>query len=210
VTGPGEDDVTGRPGDDAGAAVDAWSRAHHDELVAVRRHLHAHPELGFAEHETTAYLEQRLTAAGLRPRRLKVGTGLVCDIGESGPGGTGRADGPVVVLRADIDALPLTDLKDVPYASTRDGLCHACGHDVHTTVLLGVALALASLDHLPGTVRCVFQPAEEQVPGGGLEVVDEGVLSGATRAFALHCDPSLQAGKVGLRTGSITAACDRV
>jgi amidohydrolase len=188
---------------DPGRAVDVWSRAHQPELVAVRRHLHAHPELGFAEHETTAYLEQRLTAAGLKPRRLKGGTGLVCDVG-------GDVDGPVVVLRADIDALPLTDLKDVPYASTRDGLCHACGHDVHTTVLLGVALALASLDHLPGTVRCVFQPAEEQVPGGGLEVVDEGVLAGATRAFALHCDPSLQAGKVGLRTGSITAACDRV
>jgi amidohydrolase len=189
--------------DDPGRAVDVWSRAHQAELVGVRRHLHAHPELGFAEHETTAYLEERLRAAGLTPRRLKVGTGLVCDIG-------GDVDGPVVVLRADIDALPLTDLKDVPYASTRDGVCHACGHDVHTTVLLGVALALASLDHLPGTVRCVFQPAEEQVPGGGLEVVDEGVLAGATRAFALHCDPSLPAGKVGLRTGSITAACDRV
>ncbi|WP_369139681.1 amidohydrolase [Modestobacter versicolor] len=189
--------------DHRGQAVDAWSRAHHDELVAVRRHLHAHPELGFVEHETTAFLEQRLTAAGLAPRRLKSGTGLVCDVG-------GDVDGPVVVLRADIDALPLTDLKDVSYASTRDGLCHACGHDVHTTVLLGVALALASLEHLPGTVRCVFQPAEEQVPGGGLEVVDEGVLAGATRAFALHCDPSLQVGRVGLRTGSITAACDRV
>ncbi|WP_171058283.1 amidohydrolase [Modestobacter altitudinis] len=202
MTVPGEDDVPGRPGgDDAGAAVDAWSRAHHDELVAVRRHLHAHPELGFAELETTAFLESRLTAAGLQPRRLKGGTGLVCDVG----GG-----GPVVVLRADIDALPLHDLKDVPYASTRDGLCHACGHDVHTTVLLGVALALASLDRLPGTVRCVFQPAEEQVPGGGLQVVDEGLLSGASRAFALHCDPSVPVGMVGLRTGSITAACDRV
>jgi amidohydrolase len=204
MSAEGDDGMTGRMSeDDPGRAVDVWSRAHQAELVAVRRHLHAHPELGFAEHETTAHLEQRLSAAGLKPRRLKGGTGLVCDVG-------GDVDGPVVVLRADIDALPLTDLKDVPYASTRDGLCHACGHDVHTTVLLGVALALASLDHLPGTVRCVFQPAEEQVPGGGLEVVDEGVLAGATRAFALHCDPSLQVGRVGLRTGSITAACDRV
>jgi len=202
------DEVTDARQDEAGRAVDVWSRTHQPELVAVRRHLHAHPELGFAEHETTAYLEQRLTAAGLRPRRLKGGTGLVCDVG--GVGGSSDLAGPVVVLRADIDALPLTDLKDVPYASTRDGLCHACGHDVHTTVLLGVALALASLGQLPGTVRCVFQPAEEQVPGGGLEVVDEGVLAGATRAFALHCDPSLQAGRVGLRTGAITAACDRV
>jgi amidohydrolase len=115
-----------------------------------------------------------------------------------------------VVLRADIDALPLADLKDVPYRSTREGMCHACGHDVHTTVLLGVALALAGAGELPGTVRCVFQPAEEQVPGGGREVVDEGVLAGASRAFALHCDPSVPVGSVGLRTGAITAACDRV
>jgi amidohydrolase len=195
--------------EDAGRAVDAWSRAHHDELVAVRRHLHAHPELGFAEHETTAHLEQRLVAAGLAPQRLRSGTGLVCDVGRGAAAGQ-PADGPIVVLRADIDALPLPDLKDVPYRSTREGLCHACGHDVHTTVLLGVALALASLDDLPGTVRCVFQPAEEQVPGGGRGIVEEGVLAGASRAFALHCDPSLPAGKVGLRTGSITAACDRV
>ncbi|MGY1857112.1 amidohydrolase [Modestobacter sp. SYSU DS0290] len=192
-----------RPRDGAGAELDDWTRDHQAELVAVRRHLHAHPELGFAEHETTAHLEQRLSAAGLRPRRLRSGTGLVCDV-------TGDPDGPVVVLRADIDALPLADLKDVPYRSTREGLCHACGHDVHTTVLLGVALALAAQEHLPGTVRCVFQPAEEQVPGGGLAVVDEGVLAGATRAFALHCDPSLPVGRVGLRTGAITAACDRV
>ena len=168
-------------GTSAGRAVDGWTQRHADELVAVRRHLHAHPELGFAEHETTAFLESRLAAAGLHPRRLRICTLLVCDVV--------GVDGPVVVLRADIDALPLHDLKDVPYASTRDGLCHACGHDVHTTVLLGVALALAALDRFPGTVRCVFQPAEEQVPGGGLEVVDEGVLAGASRAFALHCDP---------------------
>jgi amidohydrolase len=98
----------------------------------------------------------------------------------------------------------------VPNASTREGLCHACGHDVHTTVLLGVLLALASMDGLPGTVRAVFQPAEETVPGGATEVVASGVLDGATRAFALHCDPSVQAGKIGLRTGAITAACDRM
>jgi amidohydrolase len=194
-----------RPEDDRGPAVDAWVGSHHAELVALRRHLHAHPELGFAEHETTAHLEQRLSAAGLVPRRLKAGPGLVCDVGRGEDSGD-----PVIVLRADIDALPLADLKDVPYRSTRDGLCHACGHDVHTTVLLGVALALAELDELPGTVRCVFQPAEEQVPGGGRQLVDEGVLTGATRAFALHCDPSLPAGQVGLRTGAITAACDRV
>ncbi len=188
-----------------GAAVDEWVTANHPQLVATRRHLHAHPELGYAEFETTSFLEQRLRHHGLTPRRLPTGTGLVVDVGSGGAGG-----GPIVVLRADIDALPLADLKDVPYASTREGLCHACGHDVHTTVVLGVAIALASMDGLPGTVRCVFQPAEETVPGGATEVVASGVLDGASRAFALHCDPSIPAGKIGLRTGAITAACDRM
>ncbi|MGK5114165.1 MULTISPECIES: amidohydrolase [unclassified Geodermatophilus] len=188
-----------------GTAVDEWAAERQQQLVAVRRHLHAHPELAFAEFETTSFLEQRLRNEGLEPKRLPSGTGLVVEIGE-GAGGPG----PTVVLRADIDALPLADLKNVPYASTREGLCHACGHDVHTTVVLGAALALASLDDLPGTVRCVFQPAEETVPGGATEVVAAGILAGASRAFALHCDPSLPAGTVGLRTGAITAACDRM
>jgi amidohydrolase len=184
-----------------GTAVDEWAAERNQQLVAVRRHLHAHPELAFAEFETTSFLEQRLRDAGLQPRRLPTGTGLVVEVGSGDP---------VVVLRADIDALPLPDLKDAPYASTREGMCHACGHDVHTTVILGVALALGSLDDLPGTVRCVFQPAEETVPGGATEVVAAGVLDGASRAFALHCDPSIPAGSVGLRTGAITAACDRM
>jgi amidohydrolase len=181
--------------------VDAWVADRFDRLVAVRRHLHAHPEMAYAEFGTTAFLEERLREAGLAPRRLPTGTGLVVDVG----GG-----GPVVVLRGDIDALPLPDLKDVPYASTVEGMCHACGHDVHATVVLGAALALAEAGELPGTVRCVFQPAEETVPGGATEVVAAGVLDGATHAFALHCDPAVPAGRIGLRTGPITAACDHV
>ncbi len=192
--------------EELGRAVDEWVAGKHQQLVAVRRHLHAHPELAFAEFETTSFLEQRLRDVGLEPKRLPSGTGLVVEVG---------AGDPVVVLRADIDALPLADLKEVPYASSRENTCHACGHDVHSTVLLGVALALASMGgaeigDLPGTVRCVFQPAEETVPGGATEVVAAGVLDGASRAFALHCDPSIPAGSVGLRTGSITAACDRM
>ncbi|TKJ35658.1 amidohydrolase [Blastococcus sp. CCUG 61487] len=183
-------------------AVDDWVQEHTPRLIAVRRHLHAHPEVAYAEVETTSFLEQRLREAGLAPRRLPIGTGLVVDVGD-GPG-------PTVVLRGDIDALPLVDLKDVPYASTREGMCHACGHDVHTTVVLGAALALAELDGLSGRVRCVFQPAEETVPGGAVEVVAAGVLDGASRAFALHCDPSVPVGRIGLRTGAITAACDRI
>jgi amidohydrolase len=187
--------------DKLGDEVDRWVAANEGQLVSTRRHLHAHPELAFAEFETTAFLEQRLRAHGLAPRRLPTGTGLVCEVGSGDP---------VVVLRADIDALALSDLKDVPYASTRDGLAHACGHDVHTTILLGVLVALSTLDGLPGTVRAVFQPAEETLPGGASEVVASGVLDGASRAFALHCDPSVPAGKIGLRTGAITAACDRL
>ena len=184
-----------------GASVDDWVAHHAAQLIAIRRHLHAHPELAFAEFETTAFVEQRLRSAGLNPRRLATGTGLVVEVGSGSP---------VVVLRADIDALPLPDLKDVPYASTREGLCHACGHDVHTTVVLGVAQAITELDGVPGTVRCIFQPAEETVPGGATEVVASGVLDGASRAFALHCDPAVPVGAVGLRTGAITAACDRL
>ncbi|MGY1608923.1 amidohydrolase [Geodermatophilus sp. SYSU D00700] len=190
-----------RDPEELAAGLDTWVADRFDSLVGVRRHLHAHPELAFAEVETTAYLEKRLVEVGLSPRRLPSGTGLVVEVGSGDP---------TVVLRADIDALPLADLKDVPYASTREGMCHACGHDVHTTVVLGAALALAALDSLPGRVRCVFQPAEETVPGGATHVVAAGVLDGASRAFALHCDPAIPVGTVGLRTGSITAACDRV
>src|ERR687893_331483 len=187
--------------EELGTAVDEWAAERHPQLVAVRRHLHAHPELSYAEFETTSFLEQRLRNAGLEPRRLPSGTGLVVEVGSGDP---------IVVLRADIDALPLADLKDVTYASTRENTCHACGHDVHTTVLLGAALVLNSVDGLAGTVRCVFQPAEETVPGGATGVVAAGVLEGASRAFALHCDPSIPAGCIGLRTGPITAACDRM
>lgn len=194
VTGP-----TGRPS--SLPWLDRWITDHGPELVTFRRDVHSHPELGYQEHRTTGKLVDALTAAGLQPRVLPVGTGLACDIG------TGDR---MVALRADIDALPLQDVKDVPYASTVPGVCHACGHDVHTTAVLGAALALAAAPALPGRVRVVFQPAEEGVPGGALDAVDGGVLKDVERIFALHCDPKLEAGLVGLRTGPITAACDQV
>ena len=149
------------------AEVDDWVAKNNAQLISTRRHIHAHPELAFAEFETTSYLEQRLREVGLKPRRLPTGTGLVVDVGSGGAGGE-----PIVVLRADIDALPIADLKDVPYASTKEGLAHACGHDVHTTVVLGVAQALAGVEGLPGRVRCIFQPAEED---GRVDVVPAGV-----------------------------------
>jgi amidohydrolase len=180
--------------------VEAWLAQHEPELVEVRRALHRHPELGRQEYETTALLGQRLSAAGLSPKVLAGGTGLVCDVG---------SEGPVVVLRADIDALPLQDEKDVPYRSQVPGVCHACGHDVHTAVVLGAGLALAELQ-VPGRVRLVFQHAEEQMPGGALDVLAEGHLDGASAIFALHCDPSLEVGRVGLKAGPITAAADAI
>ena len=175
--------------------------SHQAELIHLRRHLHAHPELGRAERETTALIARRLEAAGLRPRLLPKGTGLVCDVGDG--------DGPVVGLRADLDALPLQDEKDVPYRSTVPGVCHACGHDVHTTILLGAGLALAEhAAELRGKVRLVFQPAEEKNPGGALDVIDAGAVDGLAAIFALHCDPKVDVGRIGTRIGPITAASD--
>jgi amidohydrolase len=176
---------------------------HGPELVHLRRHLHAHPELAKAERQTTALVARRLEAVGLRPRLLSTGTGLTCDVG-------GR-DGPIVALRADIDALPLQDEKDVPYRSTIPGVCHACGHDVHTTVLLGTGLALAQhAERLPGRVRLIFQPAEETLPGGSIDVIGDKVLDGVSVIYALHCDPKLEVGRLGVRVGAITAASDVV
>jgi hypothetical protein len=135
-----------------------WLAEHEALLSTIRRELHAHPELGRHEFATTALLAGHLERAGLAPKVLETGTGLICDIG--------TGDGPIVALRADIDALPLADIKDVPYRSQVAGVCHACGHDVHTAALLGAGLALADhADRLPGRVRLVFQPAEEVMPG---------------------------------------------
>ncbi|MEJ7770870.1 MAG: amidohydrolase [Geodermatophilaceae bacterium] len=200
---------SGAQGQQAGKWIDAWVQAHAAELIRTRREIHAHPELGYVEHRTTELVVSQLRGAGLEPAVLAHGTGAVCDVGD--------VDDPVVVLRADIDALPLFDVKNVPYRSQIEGVAHACGHDAHTSMLLGVArlfsdlLASREFDSsggLGGRVRCVFQPAEEQVPGGALEVLKTGALDGAVAAFALHCDPTLPTGSVGLKTGPITAACD--
>ncbi|KWX02475.1 N-acyl-L-amino acid amidohydrolase [Carbonactinospora thermoautotrophica] len=183
-------------------------KAYADELVAMRRDIHAHPELGWAEIRTTRIVRERLEAAGLQPRILPGGTGLTCDIGPDG-----EVTGRILALRADLDALPIPDEKNVPYRSTVPGVAHACGHDVHTVVVLGAGLVLADLareGRLNRTVRLIFQPAEEIMPGGALDVIRAGELKGVERILALHCDPKVEAGRVALRTGPITAACDRV
>jgi amidohydrolase len=183
------------------AWLDSWLSAHRADVVAVRRSLHAFPELGRAEHRTTELVARRLMAAGLEPRTLPGGTGLVCDIGYGDR---------CVALRADLDALPLQETTGLPYASTVDGVMHACGHDAHTAMLLGAGLALASAPSLPGRVRLIFQPAEEIQPGGAIDMVADGAMGGVQRIFALHCDPRLEVGKLGTRVGPITSACDVV
>ncbi|GHI05429.1 N-acyl-L-amino acid amidohydrolase [Streptomyces cellostaticus] len=189
----------------------ALSESLYAELVEFRRDLHMHPELGNQEFRTTAAIKERLELAGLRPRVLATGTGLICDIG---PAQGQRPAIPLMALRADIDALPIPDTKtDCPYRSTVPDRAHACGHDVHTTVVLGAGLVLADLHSkglLPRPVRLLFQPAEEVMPGGALGAIKDGVLDGVGRILAVHCDPKVEAGRVGLRHGPITSACDRL
>jgi amidohydrolase len=178
------------------------------ELVAFRRDLHMHPELGNQEFRTTAALKARLELAGLQPRVLDTGTGLICDIGDR------DGAGPMLALRADIDALPIPDTKtECAYRSTVPDRAHACGHDVHTSVVLGAGLVLAELHRegrLPRPVRLIFQPAEEVLPGGAPDAIDSGVLEGVGRIIGVHCDPRVDAGRIGLRHGAITSACDRL
>jgi amidohydrolase len=179
-----------------------------DELVAIRRDLHAHPELGRTEQRTTRVVADRLRAAGLEVRLLP-GSGLVCDIGP-GQSVTGRRR---VALRADLDALPVADTCGQPWHSTVSGVAHACGHDVHTAAVLGAGLALAALadaGELTTGVRLIFQAAEEVQPGGSLDAMAAGVLDGVGQIFAVHCDPRVDVGKVGTRIGPITSASDEV
>ena len=180
-----------------------------DRLISIRRDIHAHPEVGNEEHRTTALIVDELERAGLVAKVLPIGTGAYCDVL---PNGTGYADG-LLGIRADIDALPITDAKDVPYRSQNPGVCHACGHDVHTTIVLGLGMVLARLredDLLPRGVRLIFQPAEEASPGGALDAIDGGVLQDVTEIYALHCDPRTDVGQIALKVGPITSAVDQV
>ena len=177
-----------------------------DELIAFRRDLHAHPELSRAEIRTTARVADRLAAAGITTRLLP-GSGLLADLGAEQASFR-------VALRADLDALPVLERTGLAWASTVPDVCHACGHDVHTTAVLGAALALKTREHvlreLGVGVRLIFQPAEEVIPGGAHAAIEAGALEGVDACYAIHCDPGLDVGKVGLREGPITAACDSV
>lgn len=176
-----------------------------DRLVAWRRHLHAHPELSYEEHETTEYIAGELRELGLEPQRFELGTGLWCDV----PPADGATAADMVALRADIDALPMDEDSGEPFASEVDGVGHTCGHDGHTAMLLGAASILVE-DPPPRPVRLIFQPAEETMPGGALDCVEEGVLDGVDRILALHCDPHRLVGDVGVKAGSVTSSNAKV
>jgi amidohydrolase len=182
--------------------LDDYLTASLPRLVELRRTLHRHPELSRQESATSALVLRELAAVGITGRLLPGGTGVIADIG------SGER---IVGLRADMDALPLPELSGLPISSTVPDVSHSCGHDVHTVALLGAAQALAPVaDLLPGRVRLIFQPAEEVMPGGAHDVVDAGEMNGVERVFALHCDPRLQVGRIGLRVGPITSSSDMV
>jgi len=192
--------------------VERLAKQYQADMVEVRRDLHSHPELGRGEVRTTRIVATRLRAAGLSPRLLPT-TGLVCDIDPGDPSPSAATRPELIALRADIDALPVRDEKPVPYRSQVPGVCHACGHDVHTAGVLGAGLVLAELGRqglLTRRVRLVFQPAEEIMPGGAHDVIEAGGLDGVDRILALHCDPRLDTGRVGLTVGPITSASDRI
>lgn len=181
------------------------------ELLDLRRDIHAHPEGARMEHRTTALVAERLERAGLPVRRMD-GTGLTCDIVPTALDATEARGLRRVVLRADLDALPITETTGLPYAST-NGFTHACGHDVHTATVLGAGLVLAEVarrGQLDVAVRLVFQPAEEVQPGGAADMIAAGVLEGYDEVYALHCDPKLDVGHIGSRIGPITSASDTV
>ncbi len=176
------------------------------ELVDLRHDLHAHPELSREETRTTAVVAERLQAAGITVRLLP-GTGLLADLGA-------EQAAYRVALRADLDALPVRERTGLSYASDTVGVCHACGHDLHTAGLVGALLALqeheAVLRERGIGVRAIFQAAEELIPGGAHDAIAHGAMDDVDVVFALHADPSLDAGQVGLREGPLTAACDHL
>ncbi len=178
--------------------MDATLQAALPELIQLRRHIHRHPELSGHEQQTAALVAGELRRLGWEVREAVGRTGVVAELGPLGA--------PLVALRADMDALPIEERTQLAYASSRQGLMHACGHDIHTTVGLGVARLLASVaDQLTARVRLLFQPAEETAEGAAWMRAD-GAMDGVQALFGVHVFPSLAVGTVGVRSGSLTAA----
>ncbi|HCN82725.1 MAG TPA: amidohydrolase [Sphingobacteriaceae bacterium] len=178
----------------------------HASVIETRRHLHAHPELSFQEHETSAFVKSYLDKLGISYQPM-AGNGLVALIKGN------KSSDMVVALRADLDALPITETNDVPYKSINTGVMHACGHDVHTSSLLGTAKILTELkNEFGGTIKLIFQPAEEKLPGGASLMIKEGVLENPKPQAVIgqHVMPFIETGKVGFRPGKYMASTDEL
>lgn len=185
--------------------INEWFDAHRAEVIAWRRHIHRNPETANQEVETTNYIANILADYGLEPQRFPH-TGLMVDIGPDTELGC-------LAFRADIDALPITEVTGLEFTSEKPGTMHACGHDVHTTVALGLACALADfqrVNELELGIRVIFQPAEEVWVGGATDVISWGALEGVHSIFAIHAEPKLRVGRIGIRAGAITSATDVV
>lgn len=182
--------------------LDAAADAVRDDVVAWRRHLHAHPELSYEEHETSAFVRERLAAIGGLEVSSPTPTSVTAVL-------RGGRPGPVLAIRADLDALPIEEQTGLPFASTRPGVMHACGHDGHASILLGAATVLAGVaDSLAGEVRFLFEHGEEALPGGASQMVAAGVMEGVDRVIGLHLWALDEVGTVAIRPGRVMAACD--
>ncbi len=169
--------------------------------VKMRRHIHAHPELSFKEEKTSEFIVTELKKMGLKPVRI-AGTGIYADI-------QGDSSGKTVAVRADIDALPIQEVNDVEYKSLNDGVMHACGHDAHTAMVLGLAKKLTSEKiKFGGIIRVFFQPAEENPPGGAIKMIENGILNNVDYVIGQHVDSRLPSGFVGYRSGAVSANSD--
>jgi amidohydrolase len=181
--------------------------SHFDTVLSIRRHLHQNPELSFQEYNTSKYIQDELTKIGIEFKKGIVETGIVALIKGK------NSEKKVIALRADMDALPIIEKNDVPYKSSKNGVMHACGHDVHSSSLLGVAYILHQLkDQFEGTVKLIFQPGEEKLPGGASLMIKEGVLKNPSPQLILgqHVFPDLPMGKVGFRPGMYMASTDEL
>lgn len=186
--------------------IQQLARKYHSEFVSIRHHLHAHPELSYKEFETAAFIQQQLRGMGI-PFEVKATTGVIGLLKGKNP------EKKIIALRADIDALPITEENTVPYKSKNEGIMHACGHDVHTTCLLGAAKILQELKaEWEGTIKLIFQPGEEKNPGGASLLIKEGVLENPApeAIFGLHVHPQLETGKLSFRSGQVMASADEI
>ncbi len=183
----------------------ALADKYYPEILSIRRKLHQYPELSFKEFKTQAFIRTVLEGWGLKPINV-AGTGLYVDL-------IGKGDSPYLVLRADIDALPIEEDLGIPYISKNHGVMHACGHDIHTSSLLGTIRILQEfMDNMPGRIRCLFQPGEELLPGGADRIIKSGLLDNPRPDYILgqHVFPEMPAGEVGFRPGQYMASTDEI